>query len=123
VSLLLGTQELSDLRPPGRERLLEQVLGNLSLLVAHRQAVPASAELLASLAGRRDGWRIARHSDGRSTRTQVREPAIDAGRVMSLEPGSALVVAMDGGVEPCFARILAPPAAGGHPERRGLQRA
>jgi hypothetical protein len=123
VSLLLGTQELSDLRPPGRERLLEQVLGNLSLLVAHRQAVPASAELLAGLAGRRDGWRIAHHSDGRRTRTQVREPAIDAGRVMSLEPGSALVVAMDAGVEACFARILFPPAVDRRPERRGLRRA
>ena len=39
-SLLLGTQELSDLRLPGRERLLEQVLGNLSVLIAHRQVVP-----------------------------------------------------------------------------------
>ena len=40
LSLLLGTQELSDLRLPGRERLLEQVLGNLSVLIAHRQVVP-----------------------------------------------------------------------------------
>jgi hypothetical protein len=123
VSLLLGTQELSDLRPPGRERLLEQVLGNLSLLVAHRQAVPASAELLAGLAGRRGGWRIAHHSDGRSTRTQVREPAVDADRVMSLEPGWALVVTMDMGVESYFARILAPPAADGRRDGRGPQRA
>ena len=38
-------------RPPGRERLLEQVLGNLSVLIAHRQVVPGSAELIASVAG------------------------------------------------------------------------
>src|ERR1700694_4102684 len=50
LSLLLGTQELSDLRLPGRERLLEQVMGNLSVLIAHRQVVPHSAELIARLA-------------------------------------------------------------------------
>ncbi len=56
LSLLLGTQELSDLRLPGRERLLEQVLGNLSALLAHRQVVPSSAELLAQIAGTRGTW-------------------------------------------------------------------
>ncbi len=64
-SLLLCTQELSDLRLPGRERLLEQVMGNLSVLIAHRQVVPESAGLIASLAGRRGAWRSSRHSDGR----------------------------------------------------------
>ena len=54
---VLGTQELSDLRLPGREMLLEQVLGNLSTLIAHRQVVPASAELIASLAETRGVWR------------------------------------------------------------------
>ena len=49
ISLLLGTQELSDLRLPGREMLQEQVLGNLTSVIAHRQAVPASAELIARL--------------------------------------------------------------------------
>src|SRR4029077_20538641 len=50
VSMLLGTQELADLRIAG-ERLLEQVLGNLSVLIAHRQVVPDSAALVASMAG------------------------------------------------------------------------
>ena len=63
-SLLLGTQEISDLRPPGRERVLEQVMGNLTVLIAHRQVVRDSAELIAGLAGSAGAWRVSRHSDG-----------------------------------------------------------
>ena len=66
ISLLLGTQELSDLRLPGREMLQEQVLGNLTSLIAHRQVVPASAELIARLAGSRGAWRTSVSSDGRT---------------------------------------------------------
>jgi len=40
VSLVLGTQELSDLQIPGREMLLKQIVGNLAALIAHRQMVP-----------------------------------------------------------------------------------
>jgi hypothetical protein len=36
TSLLLGTQEVSDLQIPGREMVLKQVMGNLSALIAHR---------------------------------------------------------------------------------------
>ncbi len=57
VSLLLGTQELSDLRVPGHEHLREQVLGNLTTLIAHRQVVPESAELVARLSGTAGAWR------------------------------------------------------------------
>ena len=92
VSLLLGTQELSDLRLPGRERLLEQVMGNLSLLIAHRQVVPASAELIASVAGRRGAWKVSRSSDGRSTRTRTSEPLLDPNRVMRLGQGWGAVI-------------------------------
>jgi type IV secretory pathway TraG/TraD family ATPase VirD4 len=91
-SLVLGTQELSDLRPPGRERLLEQVMGNLSVLIAHRQVVPASAEMIASVAGTRGAWKTQRSSDGRSTRTRTREAVLDANAVMSLPPGWGAVI-------------------------------
>jgi hypothetical protein len=91
-SLLLGTQELSDLRPPGRERLLEQIMGNLSVLIAHRQVVPSSAALIAELAGRRGVWRVTRSSDGRTTRTRTREAALDPERIMGLAQGCAAVV-------------------------------
>jgi TraM recognition site of TraD and TraG/Helicase HerA, central domain len=94
LSLLLGTQELSDLRLPGSERLLEQVMGNLSVLIAHRQVVPASAELIASVAGSRGAWRVSQHSDGRTTRTRTREPVLDADEVRRLHRGWAAVIVL-----------------------------
>jgi hypothetical protein len=107
-SLLLGTQELADLRPPGRERLLEQVMGNLSVLIAHRQVVPGSAELIASVGGQRGAWRVSRHSDGRTTRTRTREPLLDPGQVMGLSPGWAAVLVLGGDGSARIARIFAP---------------
>jgi conjugal transfer pilus assembly protein TraD len=108
LSLLLGTQELSDLRPPGRERLLEQVMGNLSVLIAHRQVVPASADLIASVAGTRGAWRIARQSDGRTTRTRTREPVLDPSEVMDLNQGQAAVIVLGGEGAVHVGRILSP---------------
>jgi TraM recognition site of TraD and TraG/Type IV secretion-system coupling protein DNA-binding domain len=107
-SLLLGTQELSDLRPPGRERLLEQVMGNLSVLIAHRQVVPGSTELIARVAGERGAWKISRHSDGRTTRIRTSEPVLDPNQVMSLTPGRAAVLVLGGSRSARIARIFAP---------------
>ena len=91
-NLLLGTQELSDLRLRGREHLLEQVMGNLSVMIAHRQVVPGSAGLIAEVAGSKWTWRVSRHSDGRSTRTRTQEAALDPGRIMDLGQGWAAVI-------------------------------
>ncbi len=107
-SLLLGTQELSDLRLPGRERLLDQVLGNLSVLIAHRQVVPSSAELISSIAGTRGAWRVTRHSDGRSTRTRTAEPTLEPDRVMSLARGWAAVLVLGGARSARVTRMFAP---------------
>ncbi|MGH2865000.1 MAG: type IV secretory system conjugative DNA transfer family protein, partial [Solirubrobacteraceae bacterium] len=107
-SLLLGTQELSDLRLPGRERLLEQVLGNLSVLIAHRQVVPSSAELISSVAGTTGAWRVSRQSDGKTTRTRGREPVLDAGRVLSLGRGWAAVLVLEHGGSTQIGRIFPP---------------
>ncbi len=106
-SLLLGTQEISDLRPPGRERLLEQVIGNLSVLVAHRQVVPASAELIAGIAGRRSTWRVSRHSNGSSTRTASREAVLDADEILRLGQGWAAVI-VPGRGEVRLTRVCSP---------------
>jgi hypothetical protein len=107
-SLLLGTQELSDLRVPGRERLLEQVMGNLSVLIAHRQVVPSSAELISDVAGSRGAWRSSRHSNGALTRTRIREAVLEPSRVMRLAQGCAAVIALDGGGRTTIARIDRP---------------
>ena len=108
ISLLLGTQELSDLRLPGREMLQEQVLGNLTSLIAHRQAVPASAELVARLAGSRGAWRTSVSSDGRSTRTRVSEPLIGPEEVMSLPTGHAAVIRLSSPRSAAIARMHSP---------------
>jgi type IV secretory pathway TraG/TraD family ATPase VirD4 len=96
-SLLLGTQELSDLRLAGRETLLEQVMGNLSALIAHRQVVPQSAELIARLAGTRGAWRASQRDDGSITRSRTRVPRLQPDEVMHLERGWAAVIGLAGG--------------------------
>jgi hypothetical protein len=105
-NLLLCTQELSDLRLPGRAQLLEQVMGNLSVLIAHRQVVPGSAGLIASLAGVRGAWRTTRHSDGRTTRTRISEAVLDPSDVVGLEVGRAAVIVLAGGAGVRFARVF-----------------
>lgn len=110
VSLLLGTQELSDLRLPGRERLLEQVLGNLTTLVAHRQVVPDSAELISRLAGTRGAWSTSWHRDGPGTRKRVRECLLAPEEVRGLPRGHAAVIGLTGRARVAVARVLPPGA-------------
>jgi hypothetical protein len=108
ISLLLGTQELSDLRLPGHEMLQEQVLGNLTSVIAHRQAVPASAELIARLSGSRGAWRTTVSSDGRTTRTRVSEPVVGPEEVMSLPTGQAAVIRLSSPRSATIARMHSP---------------
>jgi type IV secretory pathway TraG/TraD family ATPase VirD4 len=108
VSLVLSSQELTDLRLPGREKLLEQVMGNLTVLLAHRQVVPESAQLIASLAGSRGAWRTSRHGDGRLTRTRTSEQVLDPSEVMRLGPGWAAAIALSAGGSARIARVFAP---------------
>ena len=107
-SLVLGTQEISDLRLSGHERLLEQVLGNISVLIAHRQVVPSSAELISGVAGARGAWKVSSHSDGRSTRTRTSEPVLSADRVMSLARGWGAVLVLGDSARARVARIFSP---------------
>jgi len=106
-SLVLSTQELADLRPPGRERLLEQIMGNLSVLLAHRQVVPDSAKLIGSLAGTKGAWRSSRHSDGRVTRTRTAEGVLAANEIARLPRGWAAVIVLTNGGGARIARVLA----------------
>jgi hypothetical protein len=106
VSLVLGTQELADMRIPGREMSLEQIVGNLSVLVAHRQVVPGSAELLAEMTETRGTWRTSRHGDGKFTRTRGLDRALRADQVMSLSQGWAAVIGLSDGGRVSIARML-----------------
>jgi conjugal transfer pilus assembly protein TraD len=105
-SLLLATQELADLRLPGRERLGEQIMGNLTALVAHRQVVPSSAALVASLAGTTGVWRTSRHSDGRTTRTRARTGMLEADEITDLAPGWAVVIVLTRRADARIARVF-----------------
>ncbi len=110
-SLLLATQELADLRAAAPE-LLEQVLGNVETVVAHRQSVPDSAELIARIAGTRPAWSSTEQLShavptGRSSRSRSREFAIHPDVVRTLERGCAAVSVPSAGV--CaVARIFHP---------------
>jgi conjugal transfer pilus assembly protein TraD len=99
VGVLLATQELADLDRSARG-LRDQVLGNTSLKIAHRQDVPESAAAVAKLAGQVKVWDRSYHQQsgalgGRVTRTTTRlvdRDAIDQERVRSLRTGEALVI-------------------------------
>jgi hypothetical protein len=96
INLLLGTQELSDLRPERHRQLLEQVLGNLSALVAHRQVVPESSELISRLAGTRGVWRTSHSDNGRWTRTRSSTPLLAPEEIRALPTGWAAVIELGG---------------------------
>lgn len=96
MSLMLSTQEISDLEVPGREGLRRQVEGNLTATIAHRQVVPESAERVSRLAGERGAWRRTLGSGSRHTETRVKEPVLDAETVRGLPQGYAAVIVHDG---------------------------
>jgi type IV secretory pathway TraG/TraD family ATPase VirD4 len=105
-ALALSTQELSDLRLRGREGLLEQIMGNLSVVIAHRQVVPSSAELISNLAGTRGAWRTSRLADGRVSRSRVRDRALSADAVMGLQPGCVAAIVLSDSRDTRMARVL-----------------
>src|SRR4029077_3245066 len=100
VSLILATQQLADLKTV-REGLREQVLGNLEALIAHRQNVPESAELIAAMAGTRPLWITTRQTEagltrhaprGRGTQRRGYEYAVPRSRIKALPTGWAAVL-------------------------------
>jgi Type IV secretion-system coupling protein DNA-binding domain/TraM recognition site of TraD and TraG len=96
-NLVLATQELSDLRLPGREELASQVQGNLSALIVHRQVVPDSIDWLVRLAGEEGAWRASYDADGRWRATRACQPLLDAQTLRRLAPGQAVVVELGAG--------------------------
>ncbi len=103
-SMLLATQELADLsaastvnRAGGSSALLEQVLGNLASLIAHRQGVPDSADLIAAIGGTRGAWLSSQAVDdyaptARGTRRRGREYLIHPDAIKALPTGTAAVI-------------------------------
>jgi conjugal transfer pilus assembly protein TraD len=117
MSLLLGTQELADLHPVEHPNLADQVLGNITTLIAHRQVVPDSAEQIAAIAGTCGTWVHTQRTDHRlngqgshgdtGTRTRGREFAVHPDEIKQLRTGWALV-ACPGRTQPRITRMLHP---------------
>ncbi len=114
INLLLGTQELSDLRLDAHRQLLEQVLGNLSSLLAHRQVVPESAELLARLSGSSGVWRTSRSDAGRWSRTRSSRSRLSVEEIRCLEPGCAAALDLAGGGAPQIMQVFSSIAPRAH---------
>src|SRR3954462_10422603 len=113
LSLVLGTQEVGDLPPPDPPALADQVLGNITTLIAHRQVVPASAETVAGVIGTRGAWTTTERTEtflgasapsGAGTRTRTREFVIHPDTVKHLPTGTAAVTS-PGHTEPAIARM------------------
>src|SRR3954469_7426415 len=116
LSLLLGTQELADLRPPDNPTLADQVLGNVTTLIAHRQVVPASAETVAAVIGTRGAWTTTERTgmflgasspSGDGTRTRTREFVIHPDTIKRLPTGTAPVIS-PGHTEPRITQMNHP---------------
>jgi conjugal transfer pilus assembly protein TraD len=119
-SLVLATQELADLKGAGDGVLREQVLANISALVAHRQSVPESAELVAAMAGTKAVWvstqqtedgLISSSPSGRGTRRRGHEFAIHPDRIKRLGTGQAVIVTPGTDQPPAVVRVHHPEEA------------
>ena len=116
ISLILGTQELADLKSVG-EGLREQVLGNVATLIAHRQNVPESAELISAIAGTKPVWIATEQTEdlllgtgrsGRGTRRRGYEYHLHPSRIKQLPTGWAAVLTPGSGASSEIAQIHHP---------------
>lgn len=119
-SLILATQELADLRAAGDGELHDQVLGNLDVLIAHRQNVPESAETISSIAGTTPVWITTQQTTttifpsvetGQGSRTRGHEYNIHPTTIKQLATGQAAVITPGRNRKPTVARIHHPARA------------
>jgi conjugal transfer pilus assembly protein TraD len=100
VGVLAATQELTDFEraAPG---LRDQVLGNTAVKLAHRQEVPASAQMIAQLAGTENAWEetqqiggpmLAGWPTGRGTRRQTEQFIVHPNEIKALGTGDAVLI-------------------------------
>lgn len=101
ISPILGTQDLADLGATGQDGLREQVLANVQSLIAHRQNLPESAELIAAIAGAKPVWVTTDQTEeglllsgpsGRGSRRRGHEFQIHPDRIKRLGTGQAVLI-------------------------------
>jgi conjugal transfer pilus assembly protein TraD len=100
LGVLAATQELTDFEraAPG---LRDQVLGNTAVKLAHRQEVPASAQMIAQLAGTEKTWEETQQiggpmfggwATGRGTRRETEQFIIHPNEIKALGTGEAVLI-------------------------------
>lgn len=122
--VVLATQELADL-DRAASGLRDQVVGNTALKIVHRQDVPASARLVAQMAGTERVWEETRQVGAGwfggplrgATSRQVERFVLDPNLIMTLRTGEAAVISKLRGGRPGVVRVTGP-RAGQPPGRR-----
>jgi conjugal transfer pilus assembly protein TraD len=116
-SVLLATQELSDLERAGRG-FRDQVLGLTTVKIAHRQDVPSSAQAIAEMAGTQLAWDETRQlrsplapSGSRGTRRQVERFRVHPNVVKTLGPGEAVLLVKSPSAQVTPVRVARPETA------------
>ncbi len=115
VSVVLATQEMSDLERAGRG-FRDQVLGIVGVKIAHRQDVPASAEMIAQMAGTSRVWEqteslrspLAPRGGSRGTRRLVERYSVHPNEIKTLATGAAVVLTKLPTAEVRRVRVIAP---------------
>ena len=119
-SLLLATQEFADMKIIGDGVLRDQVIGNLASLIAHRQTVPESAEMIAQIAGSKPVWLTTQQTQhaafgspesGRGSRRRGYEYNIDPNIIKDLQKGEAAVITPGTDQAPTIAHMYHPDEA------------
>jgi conjugal transfer pilus assembly protein TraD len=110
-SVLLATQELSDLERAGRG-FRDQVLGLTTVKIAHRQDVPGSARTIAEMAGTKLAWDETRQlrspltpTGSRGTRRQVERFRVHPNVVKTLGPGEAVLLVKSPAAQVTLVRV------------------
>jgi conjugal transfer pilus assembly protein TraD len=117
LSVLVATQELADL-DRAAFGVRDQVLGNTAVKLVHRQDVPASAQMVAQMAGTETVWeethqvggRLLHMDTGRGTRRQVEQFVIHPNEIKALPTGHAVLITKLPTASARTVRISPPPA-------------
>jgi type IV secretory pathway TraG/TraD family ATPase VirD4 len=99
VCVLVATQELVDLERAARG-LRDQILGNTTIKIVHRQDVPGSALTVAQMIGTETVWEETRYTGapfgydtGRASRRQAERFVVHPNTIKTLPRGQAVVIA------------------------------
>jgi hypothetical protein len=114
VCVLVATQELVDLERAARG-LRDQILGNTTVKLVHRQDVPASALMVSQMIGTEMVWEETRQIDspfgadtGRGTRRPVERFLVHPNTIKTLPRGQAVVIVKEPESSVRIVRVMPP---------------